>query len=103
MKTDVIKLDKAMTKALRTVAGKGERKFKNICPVDVGFLKNATHSKPTGPMEYSILNSQNYVWIANVRGRVAPPRGPRYIEKTASYIDGILPGSVQSEISREDL
>lgn len=103
LKSDAIKIDKNMTKALHSTAGKGERKFKTICPVDFGFLKNATHSRRTGDMEYAIVNSQNYVWFANVRGRVSPPRGPRFIEKTTSYINGILPKTVQSEINRSKL
>lgn len=103
LKTDAIKIDKNMTKALHSTAGKGERKFKTICPVDFGFLKNATHSRRIGDMEYAIINSQDYVWFANVRGRVSPPRGPRFIEKTTSYINRILPGSVQSEINRSKL
>lgn len=103
MKTDVVKVDRAMIKALQSTAGKGERKFKTICPVDQSFLKNATHSKQTGQDEYSILNSQDYVWVANKRAHVSPPRGPGYIQKTAAYINKILPGSVQSEINREKL
>lgn len=103
IKTDLVKVDKAMTRALHSTAGKGERKMKTICPVDYGFLKNATHSRRISLLEYAIVNSQEYVWFANKRGKVAPPRGPRYIEKTTSYINSILPGSVQSEINREKL
>lgn len=103
LKTDLVKVDKAITKALNSTAGKGERKFKTICPVDYGFLKNATHSRRIGMLEYAIVNSQEYVWFANERGRVSPPRGPRFVEKTTSYINKILPGSVQSEINREKL
>ena len=103
LKTDAIKIEKNMTRALQLTAGKGERKFKAICPVDMSFLKNATHSRRISETEYAIVNSQNYVWFANVRGRVSPPRGPRYIEKTTSYINSILPGSVQSEINRSKL
>lgn len=103
IKTDLVKVDKAMTRALHSTAGKGERKFKAICPVDKSFLKNATHSRRISLLEYAIVNSQEYVWIANERGRVSPPRGPRFVEKTAAHIDTILPGSVQSEINREKL
>lgn len=103
LKTDLVKVDKAMTKALHSTAGKGERKFKTICPVDYGFLKNATHSRRIGLLEYAIVNSQDYVWSADERGKIAPPRGPKFIGKTAAYINSILPGSVQSEINREKL
>lgn len=103
LKTDLVKIDKAMTKALNSTAGKGERKFKTICPVDKSFLKNATHSRRIALLEYAIINSQEYVWIANKRGRISPPRGPMFVEKTAAYVDKILPGSVQSEINREKL
>lgn len=83
---------KAMPTLLARLALKGERFMKGQAPVLTGTLRRSLYAAPT-MKPWSVVSSVNYARFANVRSR-----RPRFIEKTAAYIERIAPEEAETVI-----